>query len=144
MNNNYFKISKKTRHERVRRPKLPEPRKTGCPPANCLVPRFGEKVVKFPKNKLNKSFSIFAFLRGVNRFVRHWFICQRTKMSSIFVKRRPFAKRFFFQMQHFLRSDSSKRKKSDMSGDCLVSFLVFFGRYPYSIHPISSLLSAKS
>ena len=65
------KYQKKTRHERVRRPKLPEPRKTGCPPANCLVPRFGEKVVKFPRYKLNKSSSIFGCLHSVNRFVLH-------------------------------------------------------------------------
>ena len=31
-----------------------------APALNCLVPRFSEKMVKFPKNKLNKSFSIFG------------------------------------------------------------------------------------
>ena len=45
-----------------------------APAVNCLVPRFGEKIVKIPKNKLNKSFSIFGFLRGMNRFVPDWFI----------------------------------------------------------------------
>ena len=46
-----------------------------APALNCLVPRFGEKMVKFPKNKLNNYFLNFGFLRGVNRFVPHWFIC---------------------------------------------------------------------
>ena len=30
---------------------------------NCFVQRFGEKVVKFPKNKLNKSFGFLIFAR---------------------------------------------------------------------------------
>ena len=44
------------------------------PAVNRLLPRFEQKMVKIPKNKLNKSFSIFGFLRGMNRFVPHWFI----------------------------------------------------------------------
>ena len=33
-----------------------------------------ENIAFFIKKKLNKSFSIFGFLRGMNRFVPHWFI----------------------------------------------------------------------
>ena len=39
------------------------------PAVNRLVQRFEQKMVKAPKKKLNKSFSIFGFLRGVNRFL---------------------------------------------------------------------------
>ena len=46
------------------------------PAVNRLLPRFEQKMVKIPKNKLNKSFSSFGFLRGMNRFVPHWFICR--------------------------------------------------------------------
>ena len=44
------------------------------PAVNRLLPRFEQKMVKIPQKKLNKSFSIFGFLRGMNRFVPHWFI----------------------------------------------------------------------
>ena len=43
------------------------------PAVNRLLPRFEQKMVKNTKNKLNKSFSVFGFLRGMNRFVLHWF-----------------------------------------------------------------------
>ena len=36
-----------------------------------------EKIRNFSKNKLNNYFRFLTFLRGVDRSVPHWFICQK-------------------------------------------------------------------